>query len=118
MRENWTRDRGGNGFGVPWRELQQKTIEAGGPVSTVEDWVDHVDYGLNLVGEGHIGIGLDLWAGSLYMRDFDATSYPRLTESLVDRGYAPSRVRKILGENWLRVLDAAKVSGETTLTRR
>ena len=112
MRENWTRDRGGNGFGVPWRELQQKTIDAGGPVSTVEDWVDHVDYGLNLVGEDHIGVGLDLWAGSLYMRDFDATSYPRLTESLVDRGYAPSRVRKILGENWLRVLDAAKVSDE------
>jgi membrane dipeptidase len=105
MRENWTR---GSGFAVPWRELQQQTVDAGGPLSTVEDWVNHVEYGLDLVGEDYIGIGLDLWAGKVYMRDFDATSYPRLTGALVDRGYAPERIRKILGENWLRVLDAAK----------
>ena len=104
MRENWTR---GSGFAVPWRELQQQTVDAGGPLSTVEDWVNHVEYGLDLVGEDYIGIGLDLWAGKVYMRDFDATSYPRLTEALVAKGYNPSRVRKILGENWLRVLDEA-----------
>ena len=107
MRENWTRDQSGSGFGVPWRELQQQTVDAGGPLSTVEDWVNHVEYGLDLVGEDYIGIGLDLWAGKVYMRDFDATSYPRLTEALVAKGYNPSRVRKILGENWLRVLDEA-----------
>ena len=122
MRENWIHDKGhslaGYDFGVPWRELQQRTVDAGGPLPTEEDWVAHVDYGVNLVGEDYIGIGMDMMDGGRNIRDFDATSYPRLTEALVGKGYAPARIHKILGENWLRVLDGAKVSGETTLTRR
>ena len=121
MRENWTRERGsrgGNGFGVPWRERQQKTVDVGGPFATEEDWAAHVEYGVNLVGEDYIGIGMDMMSGGSNIRDFDATSYPRLTEALVGRGYGPSRVRKILGENWLRVLEGAKVPDETTLPRR
>ena len=121
MRENWNRDVGNpdeNGSIVPWRELQQETLDAGGPLPTEKDWATTVDYAVNLVGEDYIGIGTDMINGVGNIRDFDATSYPRFTEALVGRGYAPSRVRKILGENWLRVLDAAKVSGETMLTRR
>ncbi len=108
MREDWTRE-----YSVPWRDLQQKTVDAGGPLPPEDNWATHVDYGVNLVGEDYIGIGLDMAAGGANIRDFDATSYPRLTEALVGKGYAPSRVRKILGENWLRVLDGAKVSDET-----
>ncbi len=114
MRENWNHDKGhslvGYDFGVPWRERQQETLDAGGPLPTEEDWAAHVDYAVNLVGEDYIGIGLDMMDGRANMRDFDATSYPRLTGALVDRGYAPERIQKILGGNWLRVLDAAKVS--------
>ena len=91
-----------------WRDLQQKTVDAGGPLPPEDNWATHVDYGVNLVGEDYIGIGLDMAAGGANIRDFDATSYPRLTEALVEKGYAPSRVRKILGENWLRVLDGAQ----------
>ena len=103
MRENWNRD-----FGAPWREKQQQTVDAGGPLATEKDWAAHVDYAVNLVGEDYIGIGMDMMDGGRNIRDFDATSYPRLTGALVDRGYAPERIRKILGENWLRVLGAAK----------
>jgi membrane dipeptidase len=115
MRENWIRDKGhslvGYNFGVPWRELQQATLDAGGPLPTEDDWVEIADYVVNLVGEDYIGIGLDMMDGCCNIRGFDATSYPRLTEALVDRGYAHERIHKILGENWLRVLDAAKVPG-------
>jgi len=52
-------------------------------------------------------LGVVFRAGKVYMRDFDATSYPRLTEALIAKGYNPSRVCKILRENWLRVLDEA-----------
>ena len=113
MRENWT-----SNFDVGWRERQQPTIDAGGPLPTEEDWAKHVDYAVNLVGEDYVGIGTDMLSGGRNIRDFDATGYPRFTEALVERGYAPSRVRKILGENWLRVLDAAKVADETMLTQR
>ena len=96
---------------MPWRELQQATLDAGGPLPTEDDWVEIADYVVNLVGEDYIGIGLDMMDGCCNIRGFDATSYPRLTEALVDRGYAHERIHKILGENWLRVLDAAKVPG-------
>jgi len=114
MREGWNGvipGLGGYDYSVPWRELQQRTLDAGGPLPTEEDWATHVDYAVNLVGEDYIGIGTDMMSGGSNILDFDATSYPRLTESLVDRGYAPERIHKILGENWLRVLDAAKVPG-------
>jgi membrane dipeptidase len=96
-------------YGRPWRENQQQAIEAGAPLPTVEEWVDQVDYVVKLVGADHIGLGLDLMTGGNWLRDFDATSYPRLTEALVAKGYTPAVIRKILGENWLRLLDAAKV---------
>jgi membrane dipeptidase len=101
LRDNWKRN-----YSRPWRELQRELIDAGAPLPTVEeDWMNHVDHAVKLVGDDHVGIGLDMEAGGRYLRDFDATSYPRLTEAMVARGYSPARVRKILGENWLRMFD-------------
>ncbi len=111
MHDRWVRARtvrGGTGYGTPWREVHKKAVDAGAPLPTVEDWTDQVDYAVEMVGDSHVGIGLDLMSGAGLL-DFDATSYPRLTESLVKRGYSEQRAKKILGENWLRLLDAAKV---------
>ena len=72
---------------------------------------------LSLVGKDDVGIGSDLIDAS-GLRDFDATSYPRLTEAMVARGYSPARARKILGENWLRLLDSAKVTTGRPSARR
>jgi membrane dipeptidase len=106
MRDFWTQT---FGYALPWRELQQLAIEAGAPLPTVEDWADQIDYVVKLVGADYVSLGLDLMAGGNWLRDFDATSYPRLTEALVAKGYSRTVIRKILGENWLRLLDAAKV---------
>jgi membrane dipeptidase len=111
-RDNWRRT-----FMRPWRELQQEVLNAGGPLPTAEDWADHVEYAIKLVGDDYIGIGTDMQAGP-NMRDFDATSYPRLTEVLLARGYTPTRIRKILGGNWLRVLASARVTTTGTGARR
>jgi membrane dipeptidase len=105
MRDLWNRW----GYGRPWRENHQEAIEADAPLPTVEEWADQIDYVVKLVGADYVGMGLDLLAGGNWLRDFDATSYPRLTEALVAKGYTPTVIRKILGENWLRLLDAAKV---------
>ena len=111
MHDRWVRgrdQRGGTAYGIPWRERHKKAIDAGAPLPTVEDWADQVDYVVEMVGDRHIGIGLDLMSGPNLL-DFDATSYPRLTEALVKKGYSEQRIKRILGENWLRLLDAAKV---------
>ncbi|HYB61707.1 MAG TPA: membrane dipeptidase [Methylomirabilota bacterium] len=45
----------------------------------------------------------------------DASMLPRITEALLRRGYADEDIRKILGENVLRVLgDAERVAQGTT----
>ena len=112
LHDRWTRERsnrGGNGYGRPWKERQQELVDAGAPLPSVEDWVEQLEHVLSLVGDDHVGIGLDLMSGGGGLQDFDATSYSRFTEGMLKKGLEPSTVRKVLGENWLRVLDAAKV---------
>ena len=89
---------------------------------TIEDFLDHFDYVRNLVGDEAIAVGLnvvvhkasraqnfyansdieysDLWLPGLE----DVDQLGNLTEGLVRRGYSESSIRKILGENILRVL--------------
>lgn len=67
--------------------------------------LDHVDHAVQLVGADHVGIGSDFDGGGTLMED--ATSFARITEGLLDRGYSEADVRKILGGNHLRVLREA-----------
>ena len=116
-----TRQRDGTrrGYSRPWREAQQELIDAGAPMPTVEDWTNQIDYAIKLVGgDDHVGIGLDFTSSAATLRDFDATSYPRFTESMVARSYSPARVRKVLGENFLRLFDRAKVPASTSSAQR
>jgi len=111
MRDRWVRDRpdrGGTGYGIPWRERHKRAVDGGAPLPTESDWADQVEYVVEMVGDDHIGIGLDLMSGPNLL-NFDATGYPRLTKALVEKGYSEQRIKKILGENWLRLLDEAKV---------
>lgn len=105
MRRKWIASWG---YGEPWRDRQEQALRRGAPLPTVGDWAAQADYVVRLVGDDHIGIGLDLLSGGHFLRDFDATSYPRLTEALVAKGLGETTILKILGENWLRILDAAK----------
>ena len=68
-------------------------------------YLDHIDHILNLVGDDHIGIGSDFDGGGEQLND--ATEFPKITEGLLARGYSSMSIRKILGENHLRVFAAA-----------
>lgn len=70
--------------------------------------VDHICYVANLVGIEHVAIGSDL--GELYGEYESVIRSPadfrRLTEQMLRRGLTPIEVRKVWGENYLRVLRA------------
>lgn len=97
------------GYGRPWREAHNEAIALGAPLPTVDEWAEQIEFVTKFVGSEHAGLGLDMMAGGLWLKDFDATSYPRLTEALIARGLPRDTILKVLGENWLRILDRARV---------
>ncbi|MFZ1752808.1 MAG: dipeptidase [Caldilineaceae bacterium] len=73
--------------------------------ATIAHVIDHLDYMLALVGEDHVAIGSD-FDGCTPPSDLnDTTAYPRITALLQERGYADVTIRKILGENFMRVFE-------------
>ncbi len=83
------------------------------PVSW-EKIVEHVDHAAQLVGAEHVGLGSDFDGALMPEGMEDASMLPRITEGLLRRGYADEDIRKVLGENVLRVLaDAERVAQET-----
>jgi membrane dipeptidase len=75
---------------------------------TADEWAEHVDYIIRLVGADHVAIGLDMVAGRSSV-PADPTGYPDLIAAL-RRITTPENVRKIVGENWMRVLGQAKAA--------
>lgn len=72
---------------------------------TFERLLDHVDHAVAVAGIEHVGIGSDFDGGGTLLPG--AADFPLLTAALLERGYRPEHVRRILGENHLRVLAAA-----------
>jgi membrane dipeptidase len=75
---------------------------------TIDEWAAHVDYVIKLVGPDHVAVGLDMVAGRSSVPP-DPSGYPDLIAAL-KRITTPENVRKILGENWMRVLGQAKAA--------
>lgn len=99
---------------------------------TISDFVDIIDYLVDLVGIDHVGLGLDLslfgtketheafWARfrnaliyphkppsfeEIYVQGFnDIRDIIKIIEELLTHGYSDEKANKILGGNWLRLL--------------
>jgi len=98
--------------GQRWREFYSRPwherAEAEPLLPTVDDWAAHVAHVIALVGPKHVAIGLDLVHGRGALRDFDASQYEKLPRALSARGISAGAIRQIMGENWLRILEAAR----------
>jgi len=98
--------------------------------STIEDYVEAIRYVYNIVGEDSIGIGTDFTQGqdqaffeylthdkgyARRLTNFGKIinpegirtlgEFPNLTEALLKDGFSETQVRKIMGENWVRLLE-------------
>ncbi len=74
-------------------------------LADVTDVVDHIDHAVELAGVDHVGIGSDFdgVGPSTPTGLKDVSYYPNLVRHLLERGYSDDDIRKILGENTLRV---------------
>ncbi len=101
------------------------------PKTTINDWLDHVDYIVNLVGIDHVGMGTDFYGFSVpdnlaikigefmdrlgfrpedkasfltKVEGFESyTKFPNLIDGLITRGYSDQDIKKFLGENFLKL---------------
>lgn len=71
----------------------------------VSDFVDHIDYMVNRIGIDHVGISSDFDGGGGISGWQDASETFNVTLELVKRGYSEEDIKKLWGENLLRVLD-------------
>ena len=75
------------------------------PAVDVNDFVDHIDYLVNLIGINHVGISSDFDGGGGIEGWNDASETFNVTLELVKRGYTEEQISKLWSENLLRVLD-------------
>ncbi len=116
---------GVKGIQEHWRNLDDDQLRAmgdcGGVVGVIFDpryispgmrcgaerIVAHLQYIINVAGEDHAAIGSDFdgyitgTPGDLR----DASGMPMLTQLMLEKGWSEKRIRKILGENFLRVFN-------------
>ena len=72
---------------------------------SVADFVDHIDYMVNLIGLEHVGISSDFDGGGGVAGWDDASETFGVTLELVRRGYTEEEIGMLWSGNLLRVLD-------------
>ncbi len=73
---------------------------------TISDIADHFDYVKSLIGVDYIGIGGDFDGIDYTITELeDVSTYPKLLVELARRGWTGKELRKITGENFLRVFN-------------
>lgn len=71
---------------------------------TVEHVLDHIEHIIRVAGIDHVGLGSDYDGIPTVPKGLeDVSTYPAITQGLIDRGYGEADIRKVLGENLMRV---------------
>jgi len=96
------------------RAEESDKLEAANPLPPlpISKLIDHIDHIVKVAGIDHVGIGADFdGANDMPEGAQDVSMLPNITYELLKRGYTERDIRKILGENLLRVFaEAERVS--------
>jgi membrane dipeptidase len=80
------------------------------------DWttiIEHIEHAVKIAGIDHVGLGSDFDGANMPFGMEDASKVPKITEALLQKGYSEGDVKKILGENTLRLMaDVERVGKE------
>ena len=94
------------------RGVDEWTAAHPAPRATLSEAADHIDHIRKVAGIDHIGLGSDFDGITQVPQGLeDVSKYPSLIAELLRRGYKDDEIRKILGQNILRVMrEVEKVS--------
>src|SRR6266542_1693179 len=85
---------------------EEDKLEAANPLppTPLSLLIDHIDHIVKVAGIDHVGLGADFdGANDMPEGAKDVSMLPNITYELLKRGYTETDIRKILGENFLRV---------------
>ncbi len=75
------------------------------PHVTLTDFVRHIEHAADVAGLDHVGIGCDFDGGGMVFEGLrDVSDYPNVTRALVERGWGEADLKKLWGENTLRLM--------------
>ena len=87
------------------RELAEWVVANPVPRATLDDVVSHIQYVRDKAGIDHVGLGGDFdGVDSLPVGVEAVDAYPRILAELIKRGWTDADIRKLTGENMLRVM--------------
>src|SRR5271170_7409105 len=66
--------------------------------------IEHIDHAVRVAGIDHVGLGSDFDGANMPFGMEDASKLPQITNALLEKGYSEGDVRKILGENTLKLM--------------
>jgi len=76
--------------------------------ATLSQFIDHVDYAVNLIGIDHVGLSSDFGGGGGITGWNGADETFNITLELVRRGYSEENIAKLWSGNVLRILEEAE----------
>lgn len=83
------------------------------PWASISDVADHIDHVRKIAGIDHVGIGSDFDGIDRGPKDLESVAdFPRLFAELLRRGYSEADLKKIAGQNLLRVMRAAEATAQ------
>lgn len=106
-------------FGKAYREMKKTIKDEKELDNAVNQWfrehpvprgsiytvVDHIEHIITVAGIDHVGLGSDFDGIPLTPEQLeDVSTYPAITQLLLDRGHSAEEVHKILGGNLLRAM--------------
>ncbi|NVO09692.1 MAG: membrane dipeptidase [Bacteroidales bacterium] len=94
---------------IEWHEIEERYPQK---LATVSDVVDHIDHMVKVMGIDHVGIGTDFDGGGGVDGCKDASEMMNITVELLRRGYSDDDIKKIWGENFLKVFREVQALSE------
>jgi membrane dipeptidase len=101
---------------LAWLDKAMTEMEPG----TLAQVADHIDHIVKVAGIDHVGYGADFGSLTNHPKGLeDVSRYPYLTAELLRRGYTDEQAKKVIGGNFLRVMErveqvAARLRRERT----
>jgi membrane dipeptidase len=83
--------------------VRLEEVEKVYPSANLEEFVDHIDHAVKVAGIDHVGIGTDFDGGGGITGFNNHAEARNVTVELLSRGYSHEDIKKIWGENLLRV---------------